>query len=52
MKREKDVRAKLSRGIGAKYPELAIKKFEGEEEEEEDVDNLPYVFQKFPLIGN
>lgn len=51
MKREKDVRAKLSRGIGAKYPELAVKKLEGEEEEEDDVDNLPYVFQKISLIG-
>jgi len=51
MRKEKEVKAKLSRGIGSKYPELAVKKYEGEEDEEEDVDNLPYVFQKFQLLG-
>jgi V-type H+-transporting ATPase subunit C len=49
MKREKNLKVLLSRTIAKLSPHLTHK--DDEEDEEEDTDNLPYVCQKFNVIG-
>jgi hypothetical protein len=53
MSKEKKIVNILSNTITKICPELVVRKFDNdvEEEEDEDFDNLPFVCQKFTIIG-
>jgi V-type H+-transporting ATPase subunit C len=51
MQREKQIKASLCTAISKLRPELVYKKSEDDEEESEETDNLPFVCQKFSVIG-
>jgi V-type H+-transporting ATPase subunit C len=52
MQKEKQVKMALISAISQLRPELSIKKLESEEEEDgDDSENLPFVCQKFNVIG-
>jgi V-type H+-transporting ATPase subunit C len=52
MKREKALKQSLLDAVCRISPQLAARKGDAaEEEEDEDTDNLPFVCQKFPVIG-
>ena len=51
MKREKQLKVALADAISRLRPELAKKAEADGEDEDEDADNLPFVCQKFTVIG-
>ena len=51
MSKEKVVKDALTNTISQLRPELARKKLLEGEEEDEDEENIPYVCQKFNVIG-
>lgn len=56
MKVEKEVRARLTKTVLAMRPELNMKKLmlaaDDEDEGTDEIDTLPYVLLKFPVIGS
>ena len=51
LQKEKQIRTSLCTTIGRMRPELTYKKSDDEEDETEETDNLPFVCQKFNVIG-